>query len=362
MRLRAPARLGDRAARVAPRDATRCPRGKVLAVRSVTTRPTVAVLLPGSGSDHVFVRSVFEEPLAALGIRLHAPPPCLGPDVVDGMWTALDAAAAAASPDAAGTGASGPAGTTRPLVDGISLGQDAAGTRLSAADRAGAPRLLVGGISLGAHVAARWAARNPGRCAGLLLAMPAWLGSPGSSGGTTGAPTALTHTAVTPAAVAAATVTPTAVSHTAVAPAVVAAAASADAIVRDGLEATLAQVSAGAPPWVAGEVDRAWRAYGPALPAALRAAARADAPTADELRSCRLPAGIAAVADDPLHPAEVSRAWSVALPHSAVVTTTLTAVGHDRAALGRAALLAWLRAGRRHTTTSGPPARHGRPL
>lgn len=103
--------------------------------------PTAAVLLPGSGSDDVFVRAAFGGPLRELGIALHAPAPRPGRDVVAGYRAELDAAL----------------------------------------DRAGGP-LLVGGVSLGAHVAVRWAAgvaaRHPGRVAGLLLALPAWGGDP----------------------------------------------------------------------------------------------------------------------------------------------------------------------------------------
>lgn len=103
------------------------------------SRPVVpcrAVLLPGSGSDEVFVRAAFQRPLAALGITLRAPAPRPGPGLVTGMLEALDEAAG-----------DGPA--------------------------------IVGGISLGAHVAAGWAAEHPDRCGGLLLAMPGWLGEPG---------------------------------------------------------------------------------------------------------------------------------------------------------------------------------------
>jgi pimeloyl-ACP methyl ester carboxylesterase len=104
-----------------------------------------AVVLPGSGSDEVFVRSAFAGPLRLLGIDLVAPAVLPGPGVVEGYRAALDAAYAEA-----------PGG------------------------------LLVGGISLGAHVAAGWAAQRPrARLAGLLLALPAWTGPPD------GAPAAL---------------------------------------------------------------------------------------------------------------------------------------------------------------------------
>ncbi|GAA3236507.1 thioesterase [Pseudonocardia petroleophila] len=95
-------------------------------------------MLPGSGSDEVFVRAAFAAPLRVAGVGLVAPAPRRGRDVVAGYRAALDAALA----------------------------------------RADGP-LLVGGVSLGAHVAARWAAHaDPGRLAGLLLVLPAWGGDP----------------------------------------------------------------------------------------------------------------------------------------------------------------------------------------
>ncbi|WP_244231211.1 alpha/beta hydrolase [Saccharomonospora piscinae] len=94
-----------------------------------------AVLLPGTGSDEVFVRSVFTRPLAAFGIAAVAPPPPPGESVVRGSLALLD--------------------------------------RLADAER---QPLLVGGISLGAQLATEWALRNTDRCAGVLAALPAWHG------------------------------------------------------------------------------------------------------------------------------------------------------------------------------------------
>jgi hypothetical protein len=99
-------------------------------------------VLPGSGSDEVFVRSVFGGPLGALGIALQAVAPRHGHDVVEGYRAELDAALERPGP------------------------------------------VLVGGISLGAHVAAAWAAERCGAGpgpAGLLLALPAWTGQPGDA-------------------------------------------------------------------------------------------------------------------------------------------------------------------------------------
>jgi pimeloyl-ACP methyl ester carboxylesterase len=225
------------------------------------------VLLPGTASDHVFVADAFAGPLASHGIRLVAPPPVPGAGVVDGMLAALDAAARQ------------PHG------------------------------LLVGGVSLGGHVAASWAVRNRDRVAGLLVALPGWLGEPGPS-----------------------------------APGAVAARASAAAVRGSGLDATLDGVRAATPPWLAGELDRAWRAHGVDLADTMDTAAGTVAPTAEQLRTLTVPAGVVGATDDPVHPYPVARSWCAALPNAALVGTTLAAIGEDRTALGRAVLVAWLRA------------------
>lgn len=100
--------------------------------------PTRALLLPGSGSDEVFVRAVFAPALAGAGIELVAAVPDRR-NVVRSGHDAVDRTAAHPGP------------------------------------------LLVGGISLGAAVAASWALQHPGRAAGMLLVMPAWWGGPGGS-------------------------------------------------------------------------------------------------------------------------------------------------------------------------------------
>jgi pimeloyl-ACP methyl ester carboxylesterase len=108
---------------------------------SVTQPPAAArtaVLLPGTGSDDVFVRSVFHVPLTAIGIAVVTPVPVPGRDLVTAHLAALDHAA-----------------RDEPII--------------------------AGGISLGAHLAAEWAIRNPDRCAGLLLALPGWHGQPGNA-------------------------------------------------------------------------------------------------------------------------------------------------------------------------------------
>ena len=229
-------------------------------------------MLPGSGSDEVFLRSVFADALTAVGVDLVAPAPRRGGDVVAGYRAALDAA--------------------------------------------GPDPVLVGGISLGAHVAARWAAAAPrGRVAGLLLALPAWTGSPGA------------------------------------APAAVMARATAARARSGGVAAAMA-ATAGAPSWLVAELGRAWAGYGTGLAPALEAAAGEPAPAAAELSGLDVPVGLAALVDDPVHPLEVAEDWHAALPRSVLVTTTLATFGADPGTVGRATVLAWLRA-----AASNPPVR-----
>lgn len=233
---------------------------------SVIPAPT-AVLIPGTGSDEVLVRAVFARPLAALGVDLVAPPPPPGGELARGYLTLLD----------------------------------------TVANERAVP-ILVGGISFGAHLAAEWAVRNPGRCAGLLAALPAWNGPPGQ------------------------------------APASLAAKLSADLVARDGVKPALAASIEGVPGWLADELSRAWRRHGDGLAESLRVAAGHPAPTLEALTALDIPAGIATCVDDPIHPAELAHAWASALPRASICETSLTAMGADRESLGRATVLAWLRA------------------
>jgi pimeloyl-ACP methyl ester carboxylesterase len=226
-----------------------------------------AVLLPGTGSDDVFVRSVFDVPLAAIGVRTVAPCPSPGPGLGEAFLAELDAA-----------------------------GDEKVG------------RVLVGGISFGAHLAAEWALRNRDRCAGLLLALPAWNGVPDNS------------------------------------PAALAARLGAASVRDHGTEAALRTVGRSVDPWLVAELGRAWRGYGDGLADSLLAAADRPAPTLDELATLELPVGVAAFTDDEVHPVSVARAWVDALPRAALCTTRLDIVGADPEALGRAAVLALLRA------------------
>lgn len=107
-------------------------RGVAVDLRGVTT-----VLLPGTGSDDVYVNRAFSGPLRNAGARVVTPAP--RPDrLVDGYLAALDDAAR-----------EGP--------------------------------IAVGGISIGAAVAAAWALANPGHTVAVLAALPAWAGPPGSA-------------------------------------------------------------------------------------------------------------------------------------------------------------------------------------
>jgi pimeloyl-ACP methyl ester carboxylesterase len=263
------------------------PRPQPVPITNRTGRPpraerSVAVVLPGSGSDDVLVRAAFEEPLRAIGVTLHAVEPRRGSEVVAGYRADLDGA----------------------------LDRALAGGR----------KLLVGGVSLGAHVAAAWAAeRLPvagPRLAGLLLALPAWTGLPGD------------------------------------APAALAARATAAMVRAGGVDAAVTAARAGSPLWLATELARAWAGYGAGLAGTLDAAAREPAPDAPALRSLTAPAGIAALADDPVHPLAVAEHWRRLLPRAERCTATLASFGADPAVLGRAAVLAWLRAG--HAERSRP--------
>jgi pimeloyl-ACP methyl ester carboxylesterase len=107
-------------------------RGVAVDLRGVTT-----VLLPGTGSDDVYVRRAFSGPLRNAGARVVTPAP--RPDrLVDGYLCALDDAAR-----------EGP--------------------------------VAVGGISIGAAVAAAWALAHPRHTVAVLAALPAWAGPPGSA-------------------------------------------------------------------------------------------------------------------------------------------------------------------------------------
>ena len=221
------------------------------------------VLLAGTGSDEVFVTEVFAGPAAEHGLALRAVRPVPGPGLAEEYLAALDKAAAEHGP------------------------------------------IVAGGISLGAHLAVEWALREPGSCAGLVLAMPGWHGPVDA------------------------------------APAALAARLSADRVDDVGVESALEQATAGVPGWLAAELNRAWRRAGDGLADALRVAATRPAPELAELRRIGVPAGVAGCADDPVHPIAVARAWAAALPRAGLASITFAELGADRANLGRAALTAF---------------------
>lgn len=226
-------------------------------------RPTLAVLLPGTGTDAALIARVFAPALSGIGVTTLAVQP-QPTRLVAGYLQALDRAA----------GSRGP--------------------------------ILVGGVSIGAAVAAEWASRNPGRVAGVLAALPAWLGDPAD------------------------------------APAAVSARYTSAQLRAHGLDATVAQMRAGSPAWLADELEHAWRAQWPALPDAMEEVARYSAVTAAVLRRVAAPVGLAAAVGDPVHPREAALEWLAHLPQAAVREIGLEAVGRDVAALGQACLAALL--------------------
>lgn len=98
-------------------------------------RPTVAVVLPGTGFDAEFARHAFGPALAQAGIEMIAVEP-EPRRVVAGYLDALDAAHAKFGP------------------------------------------VLVAGVSIGAAVALNWAGERDDRAAAILAVLPAWTGSP----------------------------------------------------------------------------------------------------------------------------------------------------------------------------------------
>lgn len=162
--------------------------------------------------------------------------------------------------------------------------------------------IAVGGISLGASVAARWACEHQHSAVAVLAALPAWVGHPGN------------------------------------APAAVSARHTAAQLRRHGLEEVTAAMRAGSPAWLADELSRSWRRQWPHLPDAMEQAAGYRSPTLDELRTLRVPMGVAGAPDDPIHPIAVARQWAAAAPHAALGTVTLEEFGPEPERLGAACL------------------------
>ncbi|MCR5976302.1 alpha/beta hydrolase [Gordonia jinghuaiqii] len=164
---------------------------------------------------------------------------------------------------------------------------------------AGHRSILVGGVSIGAAIALEWALCRGGTgCAGVFAALPAWSGDAAT-------------------AVAAGS-----------------ARATAEALDRDGLEATVAAMAASSPDWLAEELARSWRRLHPDLVDQLRDAARHRSPTPSEIAGLAVPLAIVAAIDDPIHPIDVAREWHAAAPRSTLIELTLDEWGRDPALLG----------------------------
>jgi pimeloyl-ACP methyl ester carboxylesterase len=164
--------------------------------------------------------------------------------------------------------------------------------------------IVAGGVSIGAAVATTWALTHPGSAVAVLAALPAWTGAPDD------------------------------------APAAVSARHSALVLRRDGLAAASAQLRATTPRWLGDELTRSWAGQWPGLPAAMEEAASVVAPTEEELACLRVPMGIGAAVDDPIHPLDVAVRWAAAAPAAAVCTVTLAEMGADAGCLGAACVAA----------------------
>ncbi|QRY49457.1 alpha/beta fold hydrolase [Mycolicibacterium septicum] len=171
-------------------------------------------------------------------------------------------------------------------------------------DAARSGPIAVGGVSIGAVVALRWALDHPGHTVAVLAALPPWTGSS---------------------------------QH---APAALLARQSADLLRRDGLAATVAQMRASSPPWLADELARSWVGQWPTLPDAMEEASGYRAPGSAELEQLRVPMGVAVATDDPVHPAEVGYEWVAAAPQAALRSVTLEQMGLDTGVLGAACVAA----------------------
>jgi pimeloyl-ACP methyl ester carboxylesterase len=188
-----------------------------------------------------------------------------------------------------------------PGADGLVQGYERA---LDDAARSGR-QVLAAGISIGACVAMQWALANPGRCAGVLAALPPWLGAPDS------------------------------------APAARSAAWTAELLRTRGLEETIHHMRASSPPWLGAELSRSWRSSATDLMALLLEATTYHAPTAEMITHLQVPLSIVGVADDPVHPVEVARTWRDAARTSTSTEISMTDWGADPSILGRTTLAGW---------------------
>lgn len=171
---------------------------------------------------------------------------------------------------------------------------------------------VVGGVSRGAHVAACWAANRADGVEGLdglLLALPAWTGDGRDTSGR------------------------------------LASSLAAQAVRERGRDAVLRESRAAGVPWLAEELERAWRSCPEdELLADLEGAVATPAPDLPSLRRVRVPSGVVGFRNDSFHPLEVARTWAEAMPRAALEVLDVTAPESDRSVLGRAAVSAWQRA------------------
>lgn len=167
-------------------------------------------------------------------------------------------------------------------------------------------RILVGGVSIGASIATSWAIRNESRCAGILAALPPWTGEPGDS-------------------IASAS-----------------ASATAAALRRDGLDATVEAMRAGSPPWLAAELTRSWRRLFPDLIVQLDEAASFVGPTLAELATVCVPLAVCASLDDVIHPIDVARAWTRTARRAVLCELRLADWGGNAPLLGETCARGWL--------------------
>lgn len=178
-------------------------------------------------------------------------------------------------------------------------------TEEAARRRSQGRRVLIGGVSIGAHAAAHAAANAAaGTIDGLVLALPAWTGSPPGT-------------------------TPTR------AAAVEVAEVGGDAVLRR----LIADPVLGGD-WVVNELNRAWSGRA-SLAAELAAAAAGEAPTLAQLRGITAPTLVLGLSDDPFHPMEVAEEWATAIPQADLRRVSREAPGRDLAVFGRS-VGAWL--------------------
>ncbi|GAA2049857.1 alpha/beta hydrolase [Williamsia deligens] len=174
---------------------------------------------------------------------------------------------------------------------------------LDAAARSGP--VIAAGVSIGGCVAVHWGARAGTDCAAVVAAAPPW-----AAGGSAASP----------------------------APAAAAALTTVALLEDEGLDAALAALRAGAPPWLADELTRSWTALGPHLTAHLREAATTVIPSSEDLARLAAPTALIAIADDPVHPAAVAQEWARQVHTGSMGTISFEEWAADPGTISRTAL------------------------